>query len=197
MGVYSDGSYNVPAGLIYSFPVTCCAGEWKIVQGNNHALWQNALALWNLHCFLRIFNLFIFLLFKKVISDFCMETMNFANNCEDSYAFCFFFLLFFIPNNSWMAKYMICFTSFFFFFFILGMFGLQVLLIFDEWRMFRIGTWIWFTELLCDLLYAILFCFLDSGDFFDCVIDRWKWDVVPMFWLNLFFLVHLNWTYET
>ena len=33
MGVYSDGSYNVPAGLIYSFPVTCCAGEWKIVQG--------------------------------------------------------------------------------------------------------------------------------------------------------------------
>jgi len=33
MGVYSDGSYNVPAGLIYSFPVTCCGGEWKIVQG--------------------------------------------------------------------------------------------------------------------------------------------------------------------
>ena len=108
MGVYSDGSYNVPAGLIYSFPVTCCAGEWKIVQGNNHALWQNALALWNLHCFLRIFNLFIFLLFKKVISDFCMETMNFANNCEDSYAFCFFFLFFLfqiIPGwpNIWFA----------------------------------------------------------------------------------------------
>ncbi|KAB8491074.1 hypothetical protein FH972_025372 [Carpinus fangiana] len=33
MGVYSDGSYNVPAGLIYSFPVTCRNGEWKIVQG--------------------------------------------------------------------------------------------------------------------------------------------------------------------
>ena len=33
MGVYSDGSYGVPAGLIYSFPVTCCNGDWKIVQG--------------------------------------------------------------------------------------------------------------------------------------------------------------------
>ncbi|KAG4917187.1 hypothetical protein JHK87_054744 [Glycine soja] len=33
MGVYSDGSYNVPAGLIYSFPVTCANGEWAIVQG--------------------------------------------------------------------------------------------------------------------------------------------------------------------
>jgi malate dehydrogenase len=33
MGVYSDGSYNVPAGLIYSFPVTCHNGEWTIVQG--------------------------------------------------------------------------------------------------------------------------------------------------------------------
>lgn len=33
MGVYSDGSYNVPAGLIYSFPVTCRDGEWTIVQG--------------------------------------------------------------------------------------------------------------------------------------------------------------------
>ncbi|KVH41002.1 Lactate dehydrogenase/glycoside hydrolase, family 4, C-terminal [Cynara cardunculus var. scolymus] len=33
MGVYSDGSYNIPAGLIYSFPVTCCNGEWTIVQG--------------------------------------------------------------------------------------------------------------------------------------------------------------------
>ncbi|KAG4981683.1 hypothetical protein AAZX31_10G006800 [Glycine max] len=33
MGVYSDGSYNVPAGLIYSFPVTCANGEWTIVQG--------------------------------------------------------------------------------------------------------------------------------------------------------------------
>jgi len=33
MGVYSDGSYNVPAGLIYSFPVTTRNGEWQIVQG--------------------------------------------------------------------------------------------------------------------------------------------------------------------
>ncbi|KAI3860278.1 hypothetical protein MKX03_030959 [Papaver bracteatum] len=33
MGVYSDGSYDVPAGLIYSFPVTCRNGEWSIVQG--------------------------------------------------------------------------------------------------------------------------------------------------------------------
>lgn len=35
MGVYSDGSYNVPSGLIYSFPVTCRNGEWSIVQGMN------------------------------------------------------------------------------------------------------------------------------------------------------------------
>ncbi|KAH6786897.1 Lactate/malate dehydrogenase family protein [Perilla frutescens var. hirtella] len=33
MGVYSDGSYNVPAGLIYSFPITCKNGEWSIVKG--------------------------------------------------------------------------------------------------------------------------------------------------------------------
>ncbi|CAI0393767.1 unnamed protein product [Linum tenue] len=33
MGVYSDGSYGVPAGLIYSFPVTCDNGKWSIVQG--------------------------------------------------------------------------------------------------------------------------------------------------------------------
>ncbi|CAH1427216.1 unnamed protein product [Lactuca virosa] len=33
MGVYSDGSYNVPTGIIYSFPVTCRNGEWTIVQG--------------------------------------------------------------------------------------------------------------------------------------------------------------------
>eukprot|EP00898_Chlorokybus_atmophyticus_P007708 jgi/Chlat1/7939/Chrsp68S07377 len=32
MGVYSDGSYNTPAGLVYSFPVTCKSGEWTIVQ---------------------------------------------------------------------------------------------------------------------------------------------------------------------
>ncbi|HEX7037645.1 MAG TPA: malate dehydrogenase [Pseudomonadales bacterium] len=33
MGVYSDGSYGVERGLIYSFPVTCSGGDWKIVQG--------------------------------------------------------------------------------------------------------------------------------------------------------------------
>lgn len=33
MGVYSDGSYGVPEGLFYSFPVTCEKGEWSIVQG--------------------------------------------------------------------------------------------------------------------------------------------------------------------
>ena len=34
MGVYSDGSYNVPPGIVYSFPVTCANGDWTIVQGN-------------------------------------------------------------------------------------------------------------------------------------------------------------------
>ncbi|KAJ0430189.1 putative malate dehydrogenase [Helianthus annuus] len=33
MGVYSDGSYGIQPGLIYSFPVTCKKGEWSIVQG--------------------------------------------------------------------------------------------------------------------------------------------------------------------
>ncbi|XP_010530218.1 PREDICTED: malate dehydrogenase, cytoplasmic isoform X1 [Tarenaya hassleriana] len=33
MGVCSDGSYGIPPGLIYSFPVTCEKGEWKIIQG--------------------------------------------------------------------------------------------------------------------------------------------------------------------
>ncbi|XP_027166408.1 malate dehydrogenase, cytoplasmic-like [Coffea eugenioides] len=33
MGVCSDGSYGIPPGLIYSFPVTCKKGEWSIVQG--------------------------------------------------------------------------------------------------------------------------------------------------------------------
>ena len=32
MGVYSDGSYGVAEGLIYSFPVTCSGGDWRIVQ---------------------------------------------------------------------------------------------------------------------------------------------------------------------
>ncbi|MDD9890693.1 MAG: malate dehydrogenase [Gammaproteobacteria bacterium] len=33
MGVHSDGSYGVEEGLIYSFPVTCEAGTYSIVQG--------------------------------------------------------------------------------------------------------------------------------------------------------------------
>ncbi|MFM7272946.1 MAG: malate dehydrogenase [Gammaproteobacteria bacterium] len=32
MGVYSDGSYGIQQGLIYSFPCTCAGGEWRIVQ---------------------------------------------------------------------------------------------------------------------------------------------------------------------
>ena len=33
MGVVSDGSYNIPKGLIFSFPVTCQAnGRYQIVQ---------------------------------------------------------------------------------------------------------------------------------------------------------------------
>ncbi len=33
MGVYSDGSYGIEKGLIYSFPVRCKGGKWEIVQG--------------------------------------------------------------------------------------------------------------------------------------------------------------------
>ena len=33
MGVPSDGSYDVPEGLISSFPVTCSGGAWSMVQG--------------------------------------------------------------------------------------------------------------------------------------------------------------------
>ncbi len=32
MGVYSDGSYGITEGLIYSFPCRCCNGDWVIVQ---------------------------------------------------------------------------------------------------------------------------------------------------------------------
>lgn len=32
MAVYSDGSYGVDKGLIYSFPCTCEKGEWSIVK---------------------------------------------------------------------------------------------------------------------------------------------------------------------
>ncbi len=33
MGIYSDGSYGIQKGLIYSFPVTCKNGQYEIVQG--------------------------------------------------------------------------------------------------------------------------------------------------------------------
>src|SRR5205807_4495774 len=33
MSVCSDGSYDVEEGLISSFPCTCAAGEWTIVEG--------------------------------------------------------------------------------------------------------------------------------------------------------------------
>ena len=33
MGVFSDGSYGIPEGLIYSYPVKISGKEWSIVQG--------------------------------------------------------------------------------------------------------------------------------------------------------------------
>ena len=33
MGVPSDGSYGIPKGIIFSFPVTCKGGDYQIVQG--------------------------------------------------------------------------------------------------------------------------------------------------------------------
>jgi len=33
MAVYSDGSYGIAEGLLYSFPCTCQDGDWQIVQG--------------------------------------------------------------------------------------------------------------------------------------------------------------------
>ncbi len=33
MGIPSDGSYGIPEGIIYGFPVTTENGEYKIVQG--------------------------------------------------------------------------------------------------------------------------------------------------------------------
>ncbi|MDP5071181.1 MAG: malate dehydrogenase [Congregibacter sp.] len=33
MGVYSDGSYGIAEGLIYSFPCRCSGGAWSIVTG--------------------------------------------------------------------------------------------------------------------------------------------------------------------
>jgi len=33
MGVASDGSYGIPEGVVYSYPVRCVRGEYQIVQG--------------------------------------------------------------------------------------------------------------------------------------------------------------------
>ena len=33
MGIPSDGSYGIEAGVIYSYPVTCSGGKYEIVQG--------------------------------------------------------------------------------------------------------------------------------------------------------------------
>jgi len=35
MGVFSDGSYGTPVGVMFSFPVTIKDGQWSIVQGLN------------------------------------------------------------------------------------------------------------------------------------------------------------------
>ena len=32
MAIPADGSYGIPEGVIYSFPVTCAAGTYQIVQ---------------------------------------------------------------------------------------------------------------------------------------------------------------------
>jgi malate dehydrogenase len=33
MGIPSDGSYGIPKGMMFGFPVACCNGEYSIVQG--------------------------------------------------------------------------------------------------------------------------------------------------------------------
>ncbi len=44
MGVPSDGSYGIPAGVIYGFPVTCANGKYSIVKGLSiHPEYQNKL----------------------------------------------------------------------------------------------------------------------------------------------------------
>jgi malate dehydrogenase len=37
MGIPSDGSYGIPEGMIYGFPVTCKNGRYEIVQGLNQS----------------------------------------------------------------------------------------------------------------------------------------------------------------
>jgi malate dehydrogenase len=33
MGVPSDGSYDIPAGIVFGFPCECKGGSFKIIQG--------------------------------------------------------------------------------------------------------------------------------------------------------------------
>jgi len=33
MGIPSDGSYGIPEGVMYSYPVVCKGGKYEIVQG--------------------------------------------------------------------------------------------------------------------------------------------------------------------
>jgi malate dehydrogenase len=33
MGIPSDGSYDIPEGIIYGFPVTCAGGKYEMVKG--------------------------------------------------------------------------------------------------------------------------------------------------------------------
>jgi malate dehydrogenase len=33
MGIPSDGSYGIPEGILYGFPVTCSSGEYSVVKG--------------------------------------------------------------------------------------------------------------------------------------------------------------------
>jgi malate dehydrogenase len=33
MGIASDGSYDIPEGVIYGYPVTCRGGKFEIVKG--------------------------------------------------------------------------------------------------------------------------------------------------------------------
>jgi malate dehydrogenase len=36
MGIPSDGSYDIPEGIMFGYPVTCAGGTYKIVQGLEH-----------------------------------------------------------------------------------------------------------------------------------------------------------------
>src|SRR6185503_14050140 len=36
MGIPSDGSYGIPEGIMFGYPVTCSGGSYKIVQGLQH-----------------------------------------------------------------------------------------------------------------------------------------------------------------